>query len=256
MKKKNHSFTILVIICIMLIIISIIFFKYSSAEKPLPESTSSISLNEKPSSEAASEEFQGEEESEIRAYISNICNTNLGNRLPEFNDINNAYKPWIYSHITHNDNTYFLTEDEIRQNLKEIFGDKLIIDVKKDTSEYDDISMPTYDKENDDYILPAFGLDNQIHYTINSIQKTDDTYTIQVIECNIMSDFDTNELIISAYSKNNSDKNKTEIFRASKDENINTIENEIIKQKDKFTVFNITIKKNNNQFHIQKITAE
>ena len=86
-----------------------------------------------------------------------------------------------------------MTEYEIKENLKETFGDELILDVKKDTAEYYDISMPSFDKENGDYTLPAFGMDNRICYEVNSIQKSGNIYTVNVIEYNVATDFDTNE---------------------------------------------------------------
>lgn len=252
-KKKNHSLFIILIIAVLLIVMSVLFFKF---DKSQPETTSAIQKSEQYSeTQTDKNELQGEEESEIRAYTSTICNTNLGNRLPEFSNINDAYKPWIYAHITRDDSTFFMTENEIKENLKETFGDELILDVKKDTAEYDDISMPSFDEENGDYTLPAFGMDNRICYEVNSIQKSDNVYTVNVIEYNVATDFDTNEQIISAYNKND-DKKRTEIFRVSEDESADKIKEEVMKQKNKFISFNITIENTDNQFILQKITAD
>lgn len=254
-KKKNHTLFIIFIISALLIAGSIIFFKF---DKSQPEASHTAAQSEQYSKENQTEknELQGEEESEIRAYISTICNTNLGNRLPQFSDINDAYKPWIYAHITRDDSTFFMSENEIKENLKETFGDELILDVKKDTAEYDDISMPTFDEENGDYILPAFGMDNRICYEVNSIQKSGSVYTISVIEYNVATDFDTNELIISAYNNNDDNKKRTEIFRVSEDESADKIKDEVMKQKDKFKSFNITIENTGRRFKLQKITAD
>lgn len=251
-KKKNHSLFIILIIAVLLIVISALFLKL---DKQQPETTSPVPQSEQYSEKQAdNDELQGKEESEIRAYISTICNTNLGNRLPEFSNINDAYKPWIYAHITRDDSTFFMTENEIKENLKETFGDELILDVKKDTAEYDDISMPSFDEENSDYTLPAFGMDNIICYKVNSIQKSDNVYTVNVIEYNIATDFDTTEQIISAYNKNDDNQKRTEIFRVSEDESADKIKDEVMKQKDKFKSFNITIENTGNQFILQKIT--
>lgn len=252
-KKKNHSLFIILIIAVLLIVMSVLFFKF---DKSQPETTSAIQKSEQYSeTKTDKNELQGEEESEIRAYISAICNTNLGNRLPEFSNINDVYKPWIYAHITRDDSTFFMTENEIKENLKETFGDELILDVKKDTAEYDDISMPSFDKENGDYILPAFGMDNKICYEVNSIQKSGNIYTVNVIEYNVATDFNTNEQIISAYNKNDDNQKRTEIFRVSEDESADKIEEEVMKQKDKFISFDITIENTGNQFILQKITV-
>lgn len=251
-KKKNHSLFIIPIIAVLLIVISILFFKF---DKSQPETTSPIQKSEQHSeTQTDKNELQDEEESEIRAYTSTICTTNLGNRLPEFSNINDADKPWIYAHITRDDSTFFMTENEIKENLKETFGDELILDVKKDTAEYDDISMPSFNEENGDYTLPAFGMDNIICYEVNSIQKSDNVYTVNVIEYNVATDFDTNEQIISTYNKSN-DKKRTEIFRVSEDESADKIKEEVMKQKDKFISFNITIENTGNQFILQKITV-
>lgn len=252
-KKKNHSLFIILIIAVLLIVMSVLFFKF---DKSQPETTSAIQKSEQYSeTKTDKNELQDEEESEIRAYISAICNTNLGNRLPEFSNINDVYKPWIYAHITRDDSTFFMTENEIKENLKETFGDELILDVKKDTAEYDDISMPSFDKENGDYILPAFGMDNKICYEVNSIQKSGNIYTVNVIEYNVATDFNTNEQIISAYNKNDDNQKRTEIFRVSEDESADKIEEEVMKQKDKFISFDITIENTGNQFILQKITV-
>lgn len=69
--------------------------------------------------------------------------------------------------------------------------------------------MPSFDEENGDYTLPAFGMDSRICYEVNSIQKSNNIYTVNVIEYNIATDFDTTEQIISAYNKN--DDNQKEL---------------------------------------------
>lgn len=78
-KKKNHSLFIILIIAVLLIVMSVLFFKF---DKSQPETASAIQKSEQYSeTQTDKNELQGEEEAEIRAYTSTICNTNLGNRL-------------------------------------------------------------------------------------------------------------------------------------------------------------------------------
>lgn len=190
----------------------------------------------------------------MQNYVNDICNTNLNNRLPEFNNINDADKVWIYSHITRTNDVWSMTEDEIKTDLQKQFGTDLILDVKNDTSAYDNVAMPEYDAAQDKYNLPVFGMDNSVCYVINSIEKTDSQYIVNVIEYNTMSVFDNGGTIVSAYDSSINDNWKwKEVFKtqaAQSEEEAKKADEEIkktvLERKNEFQSYNITIEKSSN----------
>lgn len=195
----------------------------------------------------------------ISGYVDIICNRNaLINRLPVFDDINEADKTWIYSHITRNEDVYYLTEDEIKEDLQKIFGADLVIDVEKDISSTDDISMPLYIEEEGKYMLPAFGVDTVIKYALDSYEEADGKCIVNVIEYVISYDNEKNENCIASYDAAG---NMKEIFRTGAAESEDAvaehnldIENDVRSRKEEFQSFNITIEKDSDDlFNVTKI---
>ena len=201
--------------------------------------------------------ISSEDKQEIEEYINKICNPICVVKLEEFNDINEVSKKWIYSHLE--STTTYVTEDEIKNQLKELFGNELIIDVEKDIVSSDDVVMPTYDKTAQKYALPTYGMDNVPVYSIDSIKINNNEYVANVIEYNEMSDLfesdNNHELIISTYDESIEKVWKwKEVFRVNQDTSEEDIKNEVFKRKDEFQSYNITLEKSDNNFIVKNIT--
>ena len=195
--------------------------------------------------------ISSEEKQEIEEYINKICNPICVVRINEFNDINEASKEWIYSHLE--STATYVTEDEIKAQLQTLFGNNLIIDVKNDIASSDEVVMPTYDETAKKYALPTFGMDNVPVYAINSIELSNNEYIVNVIEYNEMHDLyesdNIHELIISKYDETIDKAWKwKEVFRVNQDTTEEEIKSEVLKRKDEFQSYNITLEKNNNKF--------
>ena len=236
-KKRGIFLGVLIAIILLAAVLCTVFLRSSDGKTP------SVVL---PNTTASDNELTENEKSAIADYVLQICNNNLNNRLPEFDDINQADKAWIYSHIIRNNDENYKSAEEIISDLQGVFGSKLILDVAADTKSSDNLSMPQYDSAKDTYALPVFGMDNQTCYAVNSINKSGKTYVVNVVEYNISSDFDTNESIISAYDENISGHWKWhEIFRVSASDGELTADS-VLDKKEQFQSFSLTLEKNDN----------
>ena len=192
-------------------------------------------------------EISNLEKEAIEEYVNIILNREIAIKIQEFDDINNADKVWIYSHIDAVDDSHYITKEQIKKQLINTFGNNLILDVDNDIKAMDNI---IFDKENDKYELLPYGMDNKVCYYINTVNKVDKEYIVNVIEYNKMSDLyaddiEDKDIIISAYDENITKSFKwKEIFRMDKDTSNLDIENEILKRKYEFQSYNITIIQN------------
>ena len=234
-KQKSIIVSLIVIVIILIAVLCTVFLKSTNSDNPsikLPETT------------LTDTSLQDNEKVAIENYVNLVCNTNLNNRLPEFDNINKADKAWIYSHINRDNDKSYMTENEITEDLQGTFGNELVLDVLNDTKSDDNIAMPQFDSDKNSYELPAFGMDNSTCYEIHSISKSGDTYKVNIIEYNIRDDFDTEEAVISTYDESINDYWKwKEIFRISGASNEEIVK-QIFEKKDQFTSFEITLKKN------------
>lgn len=260
-KRKNLFIGLLILVIVLGAVTATVFLK-NSASNNIEKENQTVSTDQtKTTDENTSVKNQTvdtvlseNEKTKLQNYVNDICNTNLNNRLPEFNNINNADKVWIYSHITRTNDVLSMTEDEIKTDLQKQFGTDLILDVKNDTSAYDNVAMPEYDAAQDKYNLPVFGMDNSVCYVINSIEKTDNQYIVNVIEYNTMSDFDNGGTIVSAYDSSINDNWKwKEVFKTQavqSEEESKKVDEEIkktvLERKNEFQSYNITIEKSSN----------
>lgn len=196
-------------------------------------------------------ELTNEEKSKIENYLNKVCNWNSGIRLPEFDNINNANKEWIYSHIDREKYEYYISEKELQNELKEMFGKDLIINIKSDITNNNNIIMPKYDIDYKKYSLPAFSGDINFEYCINYISKDSDCYIANIIEYSIQRDMDRNPDIDSAiYSYINNQWEKVFEINENDKENIE----KIIKNNNKFQAYNLFLKRDiNNNIYVYKI---
>lgn len=218
-----------------------------------------------------SAELTNAEKKDIEDYINKICNKGFNCKLPVFNDINKADKVWIYSQLYTEDETNFITKQQIVNQLNKLFGSNLKVNVDVDIKENEEFVMPVHSEIygiSGKYALPVLGVDNITYYIIDKISKNNDTFIINVVEFNqwydLANDPSEKETIISSYNENNSDSWKwKEVFRfdASKITSSNnkqlpnvTLVSEVLKRKNEFCSYNITIEKNTEGlFNVKKV---
>ena len=256
-KTKTAIIAIIITIVVLGIVAGIVLVKFDNqkafSHMEKLSGPGSFGLKE----ENEEKNISSEDKQEIEGYINKICNPLCVVKLEEFNDINEVSKKWIYSHLE--STTTYVTEDEIKNQLKELFGNELIIDVEKDIASSDDVVMPTYDKTAQKYTLPTYGMDNVPVYSIDSIKINNNEYVVNVIEYNEMADLfesdNNHELIISTYDESIEKAWKwKEVFRVNQDTSEEEIKSKVLKRKDEFQSYNITLEKNDNNYIVKRIT--
>ena len=279
MKKNNFLIFIIVILVILLAVCLVIIYKNNylgtktevlssgeniTSEESLKENTTEVS-NVAEENDVV-EEITDEERKEIEKYINKICNPIVNCKISEFSDINKANKVWIYSHLCAEDETNYLTKEQIILQLENLFGSNLNLNIENDIELNDDIRMPEKGEVfgvPNKYALPTFGMDNSTYYIIDDIEKKNNEYIVTVIEVNVSTDWETDNegtiLSISAYNENN---DLEEVFKISDSELLSTeeknllnpsIEEKVLSQKDKFSKFNLIIKNEDNNVYVQEI---
>lgn len=270
-KSKSIFLSMIIIAIITGLVVGFIFIKNENNEVIVDNNNeSNILSNDKENNNAIDEvmELTNEERIAIENYINELCHT-MFQRIPEIENINDADKEWIYAHLKLASDRFYATEEEIDSILKDFFGDELNISVKEDQkliSPQGFSWIPFYD-ETGEYFLPRTSSENVIHYAINKITKTNENYVVNVIEFSrnydLLNDEECKETIICTYdaSINNHFKWR-EVFRIETDklqEAPNnfipspTLVDEVLKRKDEFLHYNITIKKEDEGFIVKKI---
>lgn len=205
-------------------------------------------------------ELEDEEKITIENYVNTICNRSRFLRIPEFENINNADREWIYSCLDRAKYITYATENEISENLKKLFGEELEIDINDDQNLISQNSIsyiPKYDESAGKYFLPAFGMEYRILYTIDTIKKENDNYIVSVIEYCEQRDYEKNSESYLAICACNEEepRNWKKIFE--KDKNLIGTDVEIIEKvlerKKEFQTYNITLIRKNENIYLKSI---
>ena len=267
MKKNNFLIFIIVILVILLAVCLVIIYKNNylgtksevlssgeniTSEESLKENTAEVS-NVAEENDVV-EEITDEERKEIEEYIDIICNCNV--RLPEFTDIKNADKEWIYAHIDRDKYITYATEDEINENLQSILGDNLSINVKEDQKLLSDTNsfIPRYEETAGKYFLPAFGLDRRVSYTINSVSKNNDSYIVNVVEYYLTRDLEKNSDDYLAVCTYNDEQNKLiKVFEREENQEEQEVIEKVLNRKDEFQSYNISLILRENKLYVERI---
>lgn len=280
MSKRSIKGTIIsvcILVVVILLAVGILFIKTSNVEENLDNSATNITNVE---NSVIDESISEEETQAITDYINMICNRNSGSLLPEFDNINNIKeedKYWIYYQLEartpaiYIEEPYqyefgFSTKAEIEEDLKDIFGEDFNIDIEKDLQKDKGMWNIYYDKERDVYEFQPFGWDCSTWHIIDGINKEGNRYKIKVIEYMEADDFEEKYIDDKYLLVYNSDDYRKagkllgveEIFKIEQSKvRVDTtmspvINNEVLKRKDEFVSYTITIEKNSDGAFIVK----
>lgn len=272
MKESKNSIvvTIIIILLILLAVSIFMIFKNNNVnneelstgltnEMISNEETNMITENVTDDDKTANsnnKELSQAEKNKIEEYIDIICNRPQIIRLKEFSGIANADKEWIYNHIDRNKYEQYATDTEIVDNLQDVFGKEINVDVKADQKNIpnDRFScIPKYDENEGKYLLPAWGDTLTFSYIINDIKKENGDYIVNVIEyCEDMVDENPYEYAIFAFRENNKHKKIFDIDVEKSHEDNNVIE-KVMQNKDEFPTYDITLKNDNNKLLVEKV---
>lgn len=201
-------------------------------------------------------EISNEEKTKIEQYIDILCNRPNCCRLPEFDNLANADKDWIYLHIDREKYEQYATEQEILENLQEVFGDKLKINIKNDQKNIptDRFSgIPWAADEEGKCLLPIWGDTLIFLYTINDIKKENDQYAVNVIEyCDDLVDENPYERAVFSFRENAENKL---IFRLNDEQDAkdSKVIDKVMQNKNEFSSYDITIKNDNNKLIVESV---
>lgn len=276
-KTKGTAISICVLVVVILLVVGIVFVKTSNTEENLDNSMANITNVE---NSVINESISEEERQAMTDYINRICNRYAGSLLPEFDNINNIKeeeKYWIYYQLEartpaiYVEEPYqyefgFSTKAEIEEDLKNIFGENFNINIEKDLQTDEGMLNIYYNKERDVYEFMPTGWDCSIWHVIDYVKKEGNTYKVKVIEYMEADDFEekyTDNKYLLIY--NSDDYRKAgkllgveEIFKIEQskvgiDTNMSpVINNEVLKRKDEFVSYTITIEKNSDGAFIVK----
>ena len=183
----------------------------------------------------------------IEEYIQKIYTWKevTGEALPKFDNINNANDLWIWEVVKKNLEEYELTKDQIQNKAKEIFGQDFTKELAEETTQSFE-----YNADTQKYYPTQTDFDNEEDsFLLNTITKTQDGYTVEIIE--YLEDYSkvtqgTDIVIIK-------NLNQEEIGQAKSQNDEQNIQDIIKRNIEKFTQKTIYLKQNGENLYVQKI---
>lgn len=167
--------------------------------------------------------------------------------LPEFDNINNVDEKWIWGTVRENIDDYEIDYNKIEETIKELYGKELKKQYPKEGNEF-----ISYDNETRKYQIKEINLDAmKDSYLLNTIEKNNDGYTIEIIEYLIdYTDSENGKIFI----KNLNDEN---IYELKEDQVVESNLKKLIKQDiSKFSKKKITLEKEEEKLVIRKVEKE
>lgn len=280
-KSKQNVYIIIIVVLLILLVASIfIIFKNNSVERDelnseltnqmsdsletniVDEDTSAENTaidNQTTTSEnktSSSVKLSKEEQTKIEQYIDILCNRPNCCRLPEFNNIANADKDWIYLHVDREKYEQYATEQEILESIQDVFGKNISVDIKADqknipTDRFSGIPWPA--NEEGKCLLPIWGDTLVFLYTINDIKKENDKYVVNVIEyCDDLVDGDPYQRAVYSFRENAENKLIFK-FEDQQDKKDSKVIEKVLQNKDKFPSFDVVLKNDNGKLIVESI---
>lgn len=289
-KSKSAILSFILVIIVFLVVVSFIFIKVIQVEDVVNVSNqnnldSEINKEENELSKPNNNEVSDNDKQKITQYIDILCNDGFSRKISEFENINDADKYWIYGHLSPQNEEYsnenvwifpYSTKEELENELKDLFGPELVVNLEKDINENEDLLSNSkninYNKEHKVYEFYPYGIDTSNYYAINSIKKNNNEFIVNVVEYmetdNAVTGryIDTGKYYHLVYSTLNGDNidgtspeiaKKEAIVSESKEDIRKWADSEVLKQKNQFKSFNIILMQNNDgKFYLKSIEKE
>lgn len=218
---------IVTIIILLIIFISMVIYKNSLAKA----------------------EVTVEEINSIEDYMDKIYSYKeiTGEAMPEFNDLQNADKKWIWGIVRKNIDDYEIENEKIENTINELFGNYLNKEFPKDGTDF-----ITYNEEKQKYITKELTIDAiKDSFYIQKIEKNDNQYLVTIVEYLI--DYTDEEGRIVKI-KNLEEKEIKQIpEKQATEETITKVVKENIKE---FSKKKVTLEKEGEQLVIRKVEKE
>lgn len=180
---------------------------------------------------------------QIEEYITKIYGWKEVTKqaLPEFEDINNVDKLWLWEIVKKNLDDYELTYEQINNKAEELFGK----DFKNQFPKEGNDSIE-YDEQTDKYYNLDIELDNkEDSFLLDKIERTKEGYIARIIEYE--EDYSSENSIIITNT------NEEEIGRVSNNDNETKIQ-EIVKQNmDRFTKKEVNLEKQEERLIVKSV---
>ena len=191
-----------------------------------------------------SQEVKIDEVQAIENYIKKIYGWKevTFDALPEFDNINNASKAWLWGVLRKNIESEEITDEIIQGKVEELFGKEISNDFSLKENEY-----IKYDNETQKYVFENITLDAiDDEFFINKIEKNKDDYKIQIVEYLVdYTDSENGKIII----KNLNDEVIKEIINEENPDILQIVKDNL----DRFSKKNITLAKENERLIIKKV---
>lgn len=267
-KRKSIILSFLIVTVVVGVLAGFVFVKVTGKENI---NNDNLGLNS--NNDVQAEELTEEERVAVEEYVDIICNAN--DILPEFKNINEADKYWIYSHLVPgtpeniNNNPYsyefaYSTKEEIENCIQNLFGTDLIVDLNADMKENENLldksSNIVYKEDRDVYEFLPYSWDLSTYYVIDNIKKEKNQYNANVVEyfeiggdvLDVDSEDDYSSCFIynyKAFEGNDTPRKpledeifKMEISNFQTKEDIKiALDMEVLKRKEQFRQYNIVI---------------
>ena len=255
--KKVFKFLI-----ILILIASIIYLGYLFINRNHAENVEIEKVNNMTTTKSVDSSMSGADQDLIEDYIRKIY-LGIGlvdskDVLPEFLDINNASTDWILNcihlELARNSESNIFSQDEIKKVQKELFGDKLTIDLPVEDS-YGNIVK----NEEGKYILSyrSYEPDYLNYYIVDSIKKINDS----MVEVNLI-EYRTNSIIgeeteIKVYTLNSNEilftQEITDMDEEGMSESDRNVTNFVATNKEKFSNVKLILEKEKDNYYVKSI---
>ncbi|GKX31167.1 hypothetical protein SH1V18_36470 [Vallitalea longa] len=207
------------------------------------------------------------EKEEISKYVGLIYDSGEGEKIPEFEDINNANEDWAWLIVcdylqTTTEEYKMFTADEVQEAAKVLYGNDFNKKFTKDSSRH-----VKYYEDEDKYVSAGMGALYIDKYEVKDMIKKNNQYIINIIEYTYTwSDDQHQRIVLDSKSEEITSFNQERIS-ASTDEEVKLMEEEsasidakmkdyVLENVDKFQVKELVLEKDKETEALHIISAK
>lgn len=182
-KKAPLIIGIVLTLIVMVILLVLVKKKTDSNDTSSPNTTTEKQQTvEQQQAVAEDNNITEAEKEEISKYVGLIYDWSMGERIPEFEDINDANEDWAWLNVcdylqTTTEEYKMFTAQEVQEAAKVLYGNNFNKKFTKDSSRH-----VKYIENEDKYISVAMGTPFKESYEVKDMIKKNNQYIINLIE--------------------------------------------------------------------------